>query len=194
VQTQVVWQAEQLHRDVQERKQEVDHLRVSSASSNAQRSVGDVDNDLDTVEADKAAEERAKDELVRRQGRLRCAPDGLHSSAHHILQSVGHQLGLSVMVLMTQMSADTCMMAMECFQLCNQSWVCPTLVKQLYKVSSEPHSRQLAHLIALSCSTFAVILMPPTATKLCVASTTYPICAVKYTGMRSVTDRGYLLC
>ncbi|DBB04466.1 hypothetical protein WJX77_008210 [Trebouxia sp. C0004] len=71
VQTQVVWQADQLHRDVQERKQEVDHLRVSSAASNAQRSVGDVDNDLDTVEADKAAEERAKDELLRRQGRLR---------------------------------------------------------------------------------------------------------------------------
>ena len=75
MQTQVVWQAEQLHRDVQERKQEVDHLRVSSATSNAQRSVGDVDNDLDTVEADKAAEERAKDELLRRQGRLRCGQD-----------------------------------------------------------------------------------------------------------------------
>ena len=92
MQTQVVWQAEQLHRDVQERKQEVDHLRVSSAASNAQRSVGDVDNDLDTVEADKAAEERAKDELLRRQGRLRCGQDGLCSLAQHICQSVGHQL------------------------------------------------------------------------------------------------------
>ena len=67
----MVWQAEQLHREVQERKQEVDQLRLSSASSSAQRSVGDVDNDLDTVEADKAVEERAKDELLRRQGRLR---------------------------------------------------------------------------------------------------------------------------
>lgn len=88
MQTQVVWQAEQLHRDVQERKQEVDHLRVSSASSNAQRSVGDVDNDLDTVEADKAAEERAKDELLRRQGRLRCDQDALRSSAQHIVYSM----------------------------------------------------------------------------------------------------------
>ena len=71
VQTQVVWQAEQVHREVQERKQEVAQLRLSSASTTAQRSVGDVDNDLDSVEADKAVEERAKDELLRRQGRLR---------------------------------------------------------------------------------------------------------------------------
>ncbi len=72
VQTQVVWQAEQLHRDVQERKQEVGQLRLSTAAGTGQRSVGDVDNDLDTVEADKAVEERAKDELLRKQGRLRC--------------------------------------------------------------------------------------------------------------------------
>lgn len=71
MQSQVVWQAEQVHREVQERKQEVAQLRLSSASTSAQRSVGDVDNDLDSVEADKAVEERAKDELLRRQGRLR---------------------------------------------------------------------------------------------------------------------------
>ena len=71
VQTQVVWQAEQLFRECQERKQEVEQLRHSASASSAQRSVGDVDNDLDSVEADKAVEERAKDELLRKQGRLR---------------------------------------------------------------------------------------------------------------------------
>ncbi|KAL3148389.1 DNA repair protein rad50 [Trebouxia sp. C0009 RCD-2024] len=71
VQTQVVWQAEQLHRECQERKQEVDQLRHSAAASSLQRSVGDVDNDLDSVEADKAVAERAKDELLRKQSRLR---------------------------------------------------------------------------------------------------------------------------
>lgn len=71
MQTQVVWQAQQLHRECQERKQEVDQLRQSTAASSAVRSVGDVDSDLDSVEADKAVEERAKDELLRKQGRLR---------------------------------------------------------------------------------------------------------------------------
>lgn len=66
-----MWQAEQLFRDCQERKQEVEQLRLSTAASAAQRSVGDVDNDLDSVEADKAVQERAKDELLRKQGRLR---------------------------------------------------------------------------------------------------------------------------
>lgn len=114
MQTQVVWQAEQLHRDVQERKQEVDHLRVSSAASNAQRSVGDVDNDLDTVEADKAAEERAKDELLRRQGRLRCDQHGLRPSTQRIRQSVGHQLGLNVLVLLTRVSPEMHMGPRSC--------------------------------------------------------------------------------
>ena len=71
IQTQVVWQAEQVHRECQERKQEVDQLRHSAAAGPAQRSVGDVDNDLDSAEADKAVAERAKDELLRKQGRLR---------------------------------------------------------------------------------------------------------------------------
>ena len=69
----MVWQADQLHNDVRERKQEVDLLRLSTASAAAQRSVGDVDNDLDSIETDKAVEERAKDELLRKQGRLRWA-------------------------------------------------------------------------------------------------------------------------
>lgn len=72
LQSQVVWRADQLHRDVTERKQELDQLRLSASAANAQRSVGDVDNDLDTVEADKAVAERAKDEILRKQGRLRC--------------------------------------------------------------------------------------------------------------------------
>ena len=71
LQTQVVWQADQLHRELQEHKQEVEQLRLTSSSSAAQRNVGDVDNDLDQVESDKAAQERAKDELLRKQGRLR---------------------------------------------------------------------------------------------------------------------------
>ena len=66
-----MWQAEQVHRECQERKQEVEQLRHSAAGSAAQRSVGDVDNDLDSVEAEKAVAERAKDELLRKQGRLR---------------------------------------------------------------------------------------------------------------------------
>lgn len=66
-----MWQAEQLHRECQERKQEVDQLRHSAAASSVRRSVGDVDNDLDSVEADKAVAERAKAELLRKQGRLR---------------------------------------------------------------------------------------------------------------------------
>ena len=49
----------------------MDQLRHSAAAGPAQRSVGDVDNDLDSVEADKANAERAKDELLRKQGRLR---------------------------------------------------------------------------------------------------------------------------
>ena len=72
LQSQVVWRADQLHKDVTERKQELDQLRLSALAANAQRSVGDVDNDLDTVEADKAVAERAKDEILRKQGRLRC--------------------------------------------------------------------------------------------------------------------------
>lgn len=71
LQSQVVWRADQLYKDVTERKQELEQLRLSASASNAQRSVGDVDNDLDTVDADKAAAERAKDEILRKQGRLR---------------------------------------------------------------------------------------------------------------------------
>ena len=71
LQSQVVWRADQLYRDVTERKQELEQLRLSASASNAQRSVGDADNDLDTVDADKAAAERAKDEILRKQGRLR---------------------------------------------------------------------------------------------------------------------------
>ena len=71
LQTQVVWQADQLHKELQERKQEVEQLRLSSSAAAAQRSVGDVDNDLDQVESDKAVQERAKDELLRKQSRLR---------------------------------------------------------------------------------------------------------------------------
>ena len=67
----MVWQAEQVHRECQERRQEVDQLRHSAAADPAQRGVGDVDNDLDLVEADKAVAERAKDELLRKQSRLR---------------------------------------------------------------------------------------------------------------------------
>lgn len=71
LQSQVVWRADQLYKDVTERKQELEQLRLSASAANAQRSVGDVDNDLDTVEADKAVAERAKDEVSRKQGRLR---------------------------------------------------------------------------------------------------------------------------
>ena len=73
VQSQVIWRADQLQRDVAERQQELEQLRLSASAANAQRSVGDVDNDLDTVEADKAVAERAKDEVLRKQTRLRCA-------------------------------------------------------------------------------------------------------------------------
>lgn len=73
MQSQVIWRADQLQRDVAERQQELEQLRLSASAANAQRSVGDVDNDLDTVEADKAVAERAKDEVLRKQTRLRCA-------------------------------------------------------------------------------------------------------------------------
>ena len=66
LQSQVVWRADQLYKDVTERKQELEQLRLSASASNAQRSVGDVDNDLDAVDADKAAAERAKDEILRK--------------------------------------------------------------------------------------------------------------------------------
>ena len=82
MQSQVVWRADQLHRDVTERKQELDQLRLSASAANAQRSVGAVDNDLDTVEADKAVAERAKDEILRKQGRLRC---WRVYSVHHVM-------------------------------------------------------------------------------------------------------------
>ena len=72
MQSQVIWRADQLHRGVTERKQELEQLQMSASAANAQRSVGDVDNDLDTVEADKALAERAKDEILRKQSRLRC--------------------------------------------------------------------------------------------------------------------------
>lgn len=71
LQSQVVWRADQLYTDVTERRKELEQLRLSATAANAQRSVGDVDNDLDTVEADKAVAERAKDEISRKQGRLR---------------------------------------------------------------------------------------------------------------------------
>ena len=71
MQSQVIWRADQLQRDVTERKQELEQLRLTASSTSAQRSVGDVDNDLDTVEADKAVAERAKDEVLRKQARLR---------------------------------------------------------------------------------------------------------------------------
>ena len=54
----------------------------------------------------------------------------------HVRQSVGHQLGLNVLVLMTRMSPETCMMAtrQRRFPTGDQCRVCPCVIDELCRL------------------------------------------------------------
>ncbi|KAK9817777.1 hypothetical protein WJX72_002045 [[Myrmecia] bisecta] len=71
LQQEVVWNVDRLQKEVDAGKAEIDALQAQHAASGAGRSVADVDEDLDRVEGEKAGHERQKDELLRKQARLR---------------------------------------------------------------------------------------------------------------------------
>ena len=69
--SEVIWQVDRLAGEVAERQREVDKLSRDMAVSGAARTVGDVDNELDNIEAERSLKERTKDDLQRKQSRLR---------------------------------------------------------------------------------------------------------------------------
>ncbi|CAD7702268.1 unnamed protein product [Ostreobium quekettii] len=66
-----VWPIDSLHKEVQNRRQELAQLESQAMAHSSSRTVGDVDTELDAVESQRAQHERAKDSIMRQHNRLR---------------------------------------------------------------------------------------------------------------------------
>ena len=70
-QQEVVWQVDRLNKELQQAKAEQQQLQDTIAANSAGRGVMEVDEELETVERDRSAQERARDDLLHKQNRLR---------------------------------------------------------------------------------------------------------------------------
>lgn len=73
LQAEVVWQIDRVAAELAEAEREVKQLAAQAGASGAARTVADVDAELEDVENQRAALERQKESVMRRQERLRCA-------------------------------------------------------------------------------------------------------------------------
>ena len=70
----VVWQVDRLAGEVSSSTREITRLENQTKVAGSTRTVADVDADLEALEAARSQHERSKDEVLRKQGRLRWAP------------------------------------------------------------------------------------------------------------------------
>ena len=70
----VVWQIDRLAVDLADARRDVQQLSAQARVSGSQRTVGDVDADMEALENQRTALEREKDTAMRKLERLRFAP------------------------------------------------------------------------------------------------------------------------
>ena len=69
----VVWQIDRLAVDLADARRDVQQLSAQARASGSQRTVGDVDADMEALENQRTALEREKDTAMRKLERLRSA-------------------------------------------------------------------------------------------------------------------------
>ena len=67
----VIWQLDRLAGEVASSRREITRLENQMKVAGSTRTVADVDADLEALEAARSQLERSKDEVLRKQGRLR---------------------------------------------------------------------------------------------------------------------------
>ena len=69
--TEVVWPVDRLAKDLAGMGKEIARLENQMRMTGSTRTVGDVDMDLEKLEGERGAQERRKDDVLRRQTKLR---------------------------------------------------------------------------------------------------------------------------
>lgn len=69
--TDVVWPIDRLASDITQLTKEITRLENQMKVAGSTRTVADVDNDLETAESERNEKERTRDEILRKQSRLR---------------------------------------------------------------------------------------------------------------------------
>ena len=83
--TEVVWPVDRLYTEIAQLSKEIVRLENQMKISGSTRTVADVDTDLESLESERGSKERLRDEILRKQSRLRQVPYSPSAISHRTL-------------------------------------------------------------------------------------------------------------